>query len=108
VGASIVGAAVLVLILALTFIFRRTIVRPIKQIVDVCLRVTDGIFDRKVALESRSEIGQLGATVNRMVDGLKERYDLSKFVSSSTLRAVQNRSPASATGVRQPWGRGGD
>lgn len=66
----------------------RHVIDPVKQIAAVCSAITGGSFDRKVSIEGRDEIAALGSTVNTMITGLRERYELSKFVSSSTLKAL--------------------
>jgi class 3 adenylate cyclase len=75
--------------LLLTQFLRRTVILPVKRIGEVCAAVAGGVFDRKVATDSRDEIGELGRTVNQMVDGLFERFQLSKFVSASTIRSIR-------------------
>ena len=42
-------------------------------------------------IENRDEIGVLGETVNTMVQGLYERFQLSKFVSSSTIDSLSGK-----------------
>lgn len=78
--------------LLLTLYLRRAVISPIRLIGAVCSNVTDGDFSSRVEYESNDEIGELGNTVNTMVDGLYERYELSKFVSSSTLRSLRQDS----------------
>jgi class 3 adenylate cyclase len=83
---------VLLLFIVLTVFLRRGIINPVKRISQVCTAVTGGNFHEKVQVNSRDEIGELGETINTMVDGLYERYELSKFVSSSTIMAISDRS----------------
>ena len=45
----------------------------------------------RASIGSRDEIGELGERVNEMVQGLYERFQLSKFVSGSTLQSIRNR-----------------
>jgi len=90
-------AVVLVLTLLLSLYLQRILVRPVKHIGAVCEGVTRGDFDRRVAVRSRDEIGALGDTVNEMVQGLYERFQLSKFVSSSTLQSIRNREKGART-----------
>ncbi|MBN1523631.1 MAG: adenylate/guanylate cyclase domain-containing protein [Spirochaetales bacterium] len=79
---------VAVLAVVLTQYLRRTVIRPVQVIGNVCENVTNGIFDDRVNLKNNDEIGRLGDTVNKMVIGLHERFALSKFVSSSTLQSL--------------------
>ena len=81
---------VLTLALGLTGFIKNTIIKPVKQIGMVCSRVTEGDFSTKVSVSSTDEIGVLGKTVNTMVDGLHERFELSKYVSSSTLESLRS------------------
>jgi class 3 adenylate cyclase len=83
------AAAVAILTVILTQFLRRSVIRPVQRIGEVCKYVTQGHFDRKVDLERNDEIGDLGDTVNQMVGGLHERFELSKFVSASTLRSLR-------------------
>ena len=86
-----------VLPLLLTQFLRRTVILPVQRIGEVCSAVAGGVFDRKVDTRTNDEIGDLGRTVNQMVDGLFERFQLSKFVSASTIRSIRG----SKEGVRQ-------
>ncbi len=92
-GVSIALFVVMVLILTviLSRFFQRKIIVPVKHIGDVCAAVTNGDFGKRVDIPNRDEIGVLGKTVNEMVEGLYERFQLSKFVSSSTIESIKNR-----------------
>ena len=81
---------VLLLALGITGFIRNTVIGPVKQIGMVCRKVTEGDFTTKVSIPNRDEIGILGSTVNTMVDGLHERFELSKYVSSSTLESLRS------------------
>lgn len=83
-------AVVLVLTLLLSLFLHGTLVRPVKHIGEVCATVTGGDFSPRVTVASRDEIGELGETVNHMVEGLYERFELSKFVSSSTIQSIRD------------------
>jgi adenylate cyclase len=89
---------VLVAGLALSAVLRKIVITPVQQIGAVCEAVTKGDFDRRVTVGQDDEIGRLGTTVNEMVQGLKERFHLSRFVSGSTIRSIQTEaSGGSAT-----------
>ncbi len=83
---------VLFLSLLLSQFLRRTVLAPVGVIGDVCGKVTQGDFSARVDVRNNDEIGNLGETVNQMVIGLHERYELSKFVSTSTLRSLRDES----------------
>ena len=89
VSSGIFLGVLLLLSLLLTRFMHRTVISPVRDIGEVCRAVTGGNFSKKVAVSSRDEIGELGTTVNTMVDGLYERYALSKFVSNSTIQSLR-------------------
>ncbi|UCF96047.1 MAG: adenylate/guanylate cyclase domain-containing protein [Spirochaetaceae bacterium] len=84
-------AVVLVLTLLLSLYLHGTLIRPVKHIGEVCTTVTAGDFSAHVIVPNRDEIGELGETVNQMVEGLYERFELSKFVSSSTIQSIRDQ-----------------
>jgi len=65
-----------------------SIIRPVQLIGSVCAVVSNGDFSRKVQIRNTDEIGELGKTVNQMIDGLVERFKLAKYVSSSTIGSL--------------------
>ena len=89
VSSGIFLGVLLLLSLLLTRFMHRTVISPVRDIGDVCRAVTSGNFSQKVEVHSKDEIGDLGTTVNTMVDGLYERYALSKFVSNSTIQSLR-------------------
>ena len=89
VSSGIFLGVLLLLSLLLTRFMHRTVISPVRDIGDVCRAVTGGNFSHKVKVKSKDEIGELGTTVNTMVDGLYERYALSKFVSNSTIQSLR-------------------
>ena len=68
---------------------RRTVVSPVKAIGELCARVADGDFSGRVEHPVADEIGNLADTVNMMTLGLRERSELSKYVSGSTISAIR-------------------
>lgn len=89
VSSGIFLGVLLLLSVLLTRFMHRTVISPVRDIGDVCRAVTGGNFSHKVQVHSSDEIGELGSTVNTMVDGLYERYALSKFVSNSTIQSLR-------------------
>jgi adenylate cyclase len=89
ISGGLFSGMVVLLAIALTGYLRNSIIKPVKQIGHVCEGVTNGDFDSRVSIHSRDEIGRLGNTVNTMVEGLHERFMLSKYVSNSTLQSLK-------------------
>ncbi|TFG64182.1 MAG: adenylate/guanylate cyclase domain-containing protein [Spirochaetales bacterium] len=89
ISGSLFLGLVFVLTVLLSIYLRSSILRPVQIIGDVCRDVTGGHFDKRVKIKSRDEVGLLGETVNQMVEGLFERFELSKFVSLSTIQSLK-------------------
>ncbi len=89
IAGSLFFGVVLLLAIWLTQLLTNTIISPVKTIGVVCAGVTGGDFDKRVTIPNNDEIGQLGDTVNTMVEGLHERFMLSKYVSNSTLESLR-------------------
>jgi adenylate cyclase len=92
-GAGFVGFLVAVgaLALGLGSFLRRVVLDPVKQVGRVCSDVAAGRFEGRVTVGSEDEIGVLARTVNTMVEGLYERYELTKYVSSGTIGAIKDK-----------------
>jgi len=67
----------------------RVVLVPIGKIGKLCAEVAQGDFSGRVSVVNRDEIGELARTVNGMVDGLHERYELTKYVSAGTIGALR-------------------
>lgn len=79
-AAAIAGAA----------IFALGISRPILQITRTALAVAMGDLHARVGkVNSRDEIGDLAARFDDMIVQLNERFELQKFVSRETMKAIQ-------------------
>jgi class 3 adenylate cyclase len=91
IGGAGAGFLVVVALLALIIgsFLRRVVLGPVQSIGRVCAEVTAGSFQGRVDVKSKDEIGVLAATVNTMVVGLHERFELTKYVSASTLGALK-------------------
>lgn len=75
--------------LILSYFLSRSVLMPVRKIGEVCDLVAQGNLGAKVDLLSRDELGNLAARVNGMITGLQEKLKLSKYVSGTTLRSVQ-------------------
>lgn len=67
----------------------RSVLEPVQRIGQICRLVSAGDFTRRVDVGRQDELGALGNTVNAMIDGLAERFKLAKYVSGSTIQALQ-------------------
>jgi len=74
---------------AIRLFMRSVVVNPVRAIEAVASKVGQGNFSAHANLNSLDEIGNLGRSVNDMVQGLRERFHLEKFVSQQTVDAVK-------------------
>jgi adenylate cyclase len=91
IGSAGVGFLLMVAALAFVigFFLHRVVLTPVQAIGRVCSGVASGDFQGRVEPRSNDEIGTLARTVNAMMEGLRERFELTKYVSASTLDAVK-------------------
>lgn len=94
-GVGIVTIALVWVILRLYI--NAVVVKPVKMIEHVAQRVGAGDFTVQAPVVSKDEIGNLARRINEMVQGLRERLHLQKFVSRQTVDAVRK---ADFSGVR--------
>jgi methyl-accepting chemotaxis protein len=66
-----VGALLIAIALGLLWVVSGQLVRPIKQLTGAAEAVAGGDLNHRVAVESRDELGTLGATFNQMIDSLQ-------------------------------------
>jgi adenylate cyclase len=90
---------VFLLFLILSLFLKRTVISPIQSIGYVASQVTKGNFQEKTAITTHDEIGELGQKINTMVDGLYERFALSKYVSSSTIDSIRHSEKGTKTEI---------
>jgi len=65
----------LVLIIFGSFLLSRVLVKPIKDLVRLTQKISDGDFSQKIEGSSTNEIGQLIGSFNRMIERLKENQE---------------------------------
>jgi len=64
--------------------------RPILAIGEAAIEVGKGNFQARVDnIKSRDEIGDLAERINQMIGELNERFQLQKFVSAGTMKAIK-------------------
>jgi signal transduction histidine kinase len=64
-----------VLIIFGSFLLSRVLVKPIKDLVRLTQKISDGDFSQKIEVTSKNEIGQLIGSFNRMIERLKENQE---------------------------------
>ncbi|HEX9614702.1 MAG TPA: adenylate/guanylate cyclase domain-containing protein, partial [Bacteroidota bacterium] len=98
VRSATVGALTILLVwVVLRQFMKSVVVKPVQAIEQVASRVGGGDFSASAPVRSLDEIGSLALRINEMVQGLRERFHLQKFVSEQTVRAVR---AADQSGVR--------
>jgi class 3 adenylate cyclase len=97
IGLIVLGLVVTLAGILGSALFARTVTAPIARLVEGTKAVAAGQFDFQLDVRSRDEIGDLAASFNSMMEGLRERADMQKFVSQSTVEAIRARA-ASALG----------
>lgn len=86
---GIYSVVIFVLTILIILFINKVIINKILNIGDVVMSVGEGNFDSKVSIKENNEIGLLAKRINKMIDGLRERFRLTKFVSRSTLEHVK-------------------
>ncbi len=90
VRSATVGVVTLLLVWGVIRVFMRTVVvKPLQSIERIASRVGEGDFSLQATVHSSDEIGTLARRINDMVQGLRERFQLQKFVSQQTVEAVR-------------------
>lgn len=81
----------------------RSITAPIAVLSRATGEVAEGRFDIRIPVDGHDEIAQLSTAFNRMTEGLRERADMQKFVSQSTVAMIQGgpQSPEDRAGHRR-------
>jgi two-component system NtrC family sensor kinase len=73
----------LVLIIFGSFLLSRVLVNPMKDLVRLTKRISDGDFSQKIEVTTQNEMGELIGSFNRMIERLKENQDsLEKHLES--------------------------
>jgi len=84
------GIVVFILTSLIIIFLKRTVISRILLIGEVVQGVGQGDFKTKTGISGVDEIGELAGRIDRMIDGLHERFKLTKFVSRATLDHVQS------------------
>jgi class 3 adenylate cyclase len=80
----------------------RTLTAPLAQLSEGTRQVAAGNFDYTIGVTSRDELGELSQSFNQMTRGLRERADMRKFVSHSTMEMIEAGHKKVSAGERRP------
>lgn len=84
-------AGLLSLALAIAVVIGWRFTQPIQLLANAAQRVASGDLDFRVNVHRRDEVGQLAATFNNMIDGLKSKLELEKRLNQSERAAAIGR-----------------
>ena len=90
-GLLVLGSIVILAGVAASGLLARSVTAPVAKLVDGTREVSAGNFDFRLDIRSGDEIGDLAQSFNSMIQGLRERADMQKFVSRSTMEMIQDR-----------------
>lgn len=77
--------------------------RPIQGMTAALRRVDAGDFSVRIGLDRQDELGRATATLDRMVEGLQEREQMSRFVATKVMEVIRTEPDAAqAQGRREP------
>jgi class 3 adenylate cyclase len=81
----------------------RSITAPVAALSAATRAVAQGRFDVELSVTGTDELAELSRAFNQMTAGLRERADMQKFVSQSTVEMIQRgpAGPALHAGARQ-------
>lgn len=99
-----IGAGILAAALGFAFLLARGVARPVAKLARATERVGAGDLATQVVIETGDELQQLGASFNRMIEGLRERdrirrtfeRHVSKEVAAELLRHPEALAPRGA------------
>ncbi len=89
---SVMYASGTVFLVALLLVFwlRMTVILPVRTIGTAADQIGNGDLDVRVNVGSDDEVGRLADRINDMVAGLRQKIELSKFVSQATVDQVES------------------
>lgn len=84
-----IGLLAVIAAIIFGILFTRHITKPINLLISGIQRIEQGNYSEKVPEISQDEIGLLTRTFNNLVDNLRERLMMLKFVSDATQEAIK-------------------
>ena len=96
IGLLVLGAFAVAAGVGASAVLARTVTRPVARLAEGTREIAAGNFDFTLDVDRGDEIGALAASFNIMTRGLRERADMQKFVSQSTMKMIESRAKTSA------------
>lgn len=87
----LIAASSFLVIVPIAFIIAGAFSGPIQRLTKAMLKVREGDLDVEVQSNSHDEVGILTKTFNEMIQGLRERFALTKYVGDHTLKMIQEK-----------------
>ena len=88
----IIAVLSIILIILISIVLGRLFSEPIKNLSSAMEQVSGGYFEVRVDSKLKDEIGLMTRNFNQMVGGLKERFALSNYVGTHTLKMIKETS----------------
>jgi len=87
-----IGSAIFVTLLSIVFInlIARKMAKQIQMLSDGARAVGSGNLNVAISVNSRDELGQLAAEFNHMIQHLREKLQMQKFVSKLTVQMIKD------------------
>jgi adenylate cyclase len=101
VGLLALGLAAAVIGLAGSAWLARSITAPVAELVRATEKVAAGDYQVRLDVPREDEIGHLARAFNHMTAGLRERADMARFVSASTIEMIQRQPEPGRAGERK-------
>ncbi len=86
---------------AVAALLARRVAAPVARLVDGTQQVASGNFECAIEPSGITELDALAHSFNQMTRGLRERADMQKFVSQSTVQMIQSAAPAASASERK-------
>jgi class 3 adenylate cyclase len=95
------GVALAIIVVLLYFLMQLLVVRPVKQIGDVAESIGRGDLNVRVsrADPGGDEVQRLGSRMNDMIQGLRAKLHLERFVSKETSKAAHGAAARASSSV---------
>jgi signal transduction histidine kinase len=77
----LMNVGILIILLSLLFFLLRLIIKPLQEIIAVLREIAKGNLKARVRIKSRTEIGEVAATINKMAENLETSREREKILS---------------------------